>query len=271
MNDRFDPLAVHRRNNRQLAPNDVLIPAYPGSGHALLGNILLEAELNYFDPYTEVLSMDGDSRPLIERVQYRQRLAASAQKDVSGAAGGDRFVKTHLYPDEFETPKKIVLLIRDPRDAIYSYYNWRLGFSEEGEYGSFSDFLDRPNHCGNRPVADWTAFYAAWLARQEQADSFAVLRFEDLKHDGAGALEPFRRLFAPMVDRLVISRAVRASSFVAMRDHEDRHAANRDGPRIMRRGKVGEWREWFKGDLSRRFDDAPMQQLACSVGYSDWP
>ena len=272
MSDPFDPVAAHRRNSRLLTADDILVPAYPGSGHALLGNILLEAGLNYVDPYTESFAKGGGSKPFTERVNYRRRLAATAQKDVSGGARGDRrFVKTHLYPREFGVQMKSVLLVRDPRDAIYSYYNWRLSFSEEGEASSFSGFLDRPNDRGDRPVEDWTAFCAAWLARQERAESFALLRFEDLKRDGAEALEPLRRLFAPMVGRSTIARAVEASSFATMRDHEDRHVADGGGRRIMRRGTVEEWREWLEGDLLRRFEDPRMQQLARSLGYSDWP
>lgn len=272
MADQFDPVAFHRRNNRQLAASDVLVPAYPGSGHALLGNILLEAGLNYVDPYTESLTRCGGSKPVIERADYRGRLAALSRQDSSGRRRRDRrFVKTHLHPREFDASPNIVLLVRDPRDAIYSYYNWRLGFSEEGERDAFSGFLDRPNRWGDRPVADWTAFCNAWLARRESAQCFAVLRFEDLKRDGAEALEPFRRQFAPMVDRSAVARAVEASSFSAMRAHEDRHAHSGSGRRIMRSGKVGEWSEWMTEDLDRRFADPTMRELARSLGYRDWP
>ena len=76
-----DPIEVHRTNTASLSEHDILIPAYPGSGHALFGNILLELGLDYFDPYTEQQVSMGKALPIPARVAYRTRLAASMRRD----------------------------------------------------------------------------------------------------------------------------------------------------------------------------------------------
>ncbi|WP_425585968.1 hypothetical protein [Streptomyces thioluteus] len=70
-----------------------------------------------------------------------------------------------------------------------------------------------------------------------------------------------------------IRRAVRNSSYEAMRAHETRAMADdgdrgAGGPRIMRRGQVGEWREWI-GDaaLAARFRDPALVATAARFGY----
>ena len=139
MSPSFSPTDLHAENVGRLRPEDVVIASYPGSGAALIGNVLLSLGLAYVDPYTEVVDDHGGG-PVPERVDYRARLAATHAADTSedrSAVAARRLVKTHRHPDEFPArPEQIVALVRDPRDAVHSYYRWRLGFSEESESGS---------------------------------------------------------------------------------------------------------------------------------------
>lgn len=268
----YDPIALHRRNNAMLTARDVLVPAYPGSGHAFLGNIMLELRLNYSDPYTELFDASGGSIAAPGFEDYRKRLAATAAVgDIPIPRASSRYVKTHLYPRDFMMrPRGIVLLVRDPRDAIHSYYRWRLGFSEEGERGTFEEFLDRPGVNGVAPVVDWIQFAESWLAMSKDIEQFTVIRFEDLKSDGVEALQKTLRNFAPEVDPANVKRAIEASSFNVMLAHETRNSGENDLRRIMRRGKVEEWREWFSGSLARRFDNPSLRRMAAEFGYTDW-
>jgi hypothetical protein len=66
---------------------------------------------------------------------------------------------------------------------------------------------------------------------------------------------------------------VQRSSFEQMRAHEDKVAATlseRDAPdlRMMRRGKVDEWQEWFTPEMARYFADAELIAVAGELGYA---
>ena len=125
MSPSFSPTDLHAENVGRLRPEDVVIASYPGSGAALIGNVLLSLGLAYVDPYTEVVDDHGGG-PVPERVDYRARLAATHAADTSedrSAVAARRLVKTHRHPDEFPArPEQIVALVRDPRDAVHSYY-----------------------------------------------------------------------------------------------------------------------------------------------------
>lgn len=263
----LDPVALHARNLTRLGESIVVVASYPGSGAALVGNILLEAGLDYLDPYTEVIHSGGQVAAAPQRAAYRSRLAASDRRDREGgggcaAHGRQVFVKTHRYPEEFRSVpvRAVVLLTRDPRDAVHSYYRWRQGFSESGEHGTFEEFLRRPASSGRPPVLDWAEFTRQW------ADQALPLRFEDVKHDPVRAMGGLLAGLEIECDRARLSAAADRSSFEAMRAHEDRRAPG-PGARIMRRGQVGEWREWYTPRLAAFFETAEVRRLATRFGY----
>jgi hypothetical protein len=269
----FDPVALHRESIAALDDNDVLIAAYPGSGQALVGNILLEVGMEYFDPYTERRTPAGTITPVAERLLYRQRLKASVLRDQNLEryvhASGIRFIKTHLYPDDFSLCKLrgIILLVRDPRDAVHSYYNWRVGFSEEGEKGSFSQFLSRGGVNGLPPCSDWARFNIKWLEFMLGQPTSLLLRFEDLKRDGFGEMRRLLALFRQTVGDSTLASAIESSSFGAMRAHEDRAAGHANPHRIMRRGLVNEWKEWFGPEYWEFFKKVDVVEAARALGY----
>ncbi|MGP4113456.1 sulfotransferase domain-containing protein [Streptomyces sp. 4N509B] len=281
----LDHLALHRHNVENLGEDNVVIAGYPGSGAALVGNILLELGLRYLDPYTEELRASGRTSPVAQRREYRSRLAASHRVDTAtdtdGDTDGDRalsplggpvFVKTHLYPDAFAGAaiRGLILLVRDPRDAIHSYYRWRLGFSEAGEHGTFMDFLRRPGIHGTPPAEDWATFHQAWRDWAEAARTpLALLRFEDLKTEPAAAVRACLADFGVGLDEAALASAVEASSFEAMRAHEDQVAGDRH--RIMRRGRVEEWREWYTAELATEIEQRGLVEVATSFGYRFQP
>jgi hypothetical protein len=80
----FNARDHHAANVARLKSTDIVVYGYPGSGAALLGNLLQESGLAYFDPYTETLDA---GRPIVStdvRRAYRERLAATAQADHAG-------------------------------------------------------------------------------------------------------------------------------------------------------------------------------------------
>ncbi|MEW2354023.1 sulfotransferase domain-containing protein [Spirillospora sp. NPDC029432] len=279
---------LHVRNARRLGPDDIVMATQPGSGATLLGNIMLELDIDVMDPFGVVIETDGSVRANEDVLTKRERISAVAAKERSlrsGSAAGNpdvRFFKNFLPPESYApgATRGAVVLVRDPRDAMYSKYrflrdfgNWIPGRDDIEEQGSFAEFLDgRGAGPEPPPIENWTAFYGAWAEAADRFERFTVLRFEDLKADTFGAVCELLDLFQVKVPPDEIAAAVERSSFDAMRKHEDAHsAATGDAvdARIMRRGKVREWEEWF-GDpeLAERFRNAELIATAARLGYS---
>lgn len=68
-----------------------------------------------------------------------------------------------------------------------------------------------------------------------------------------------------------LAEAVGNSSFAAMSAHEARTACSgapaTSGERVMRRGQVGEWREWMTPRLRAYFTGQEARRVAAYYGY----
>ncbi|MFH8293303.1 sulfotransferase domain-containing protein [Streptomyces sp. NPDC018059] len=277
LRDRISPL--HEANISVLGDRDVPIASFGGAGQSLLGNVLLELGLNYADAYTERLLPDGTSRPAEEHTQWRQRLAASHTKDSVHALPPSRcrwprFVKTHLTPNYF-TSRPLLgawVLIRDPRDALYSRYRFRVEYAQDPAdiaAGSFENWLRLPGPAGLNPIEDWNHFYDSWLVASFGKQPHAVSRFEDLKTEPSETLRRALQKFGITPEPIDVLAASERSSFSAMRAHEEHNSgpetSHRPTQRIMRKGKPGEWREWITPELMDLF--APTRTVAGRYGY----
>ncbi|MGC5345722.1 sulfotransferase domain-containing protein [Streptomyces sp. DT24] len=277
LRDRISDL--HEENIAVLGDRDVVIASFGGAGQSLVGNILLELGLNYVDAYTERLSPDGTGRPVEEHAEWRRRLAASHTKDSAHASGRrpwPRFVKTHLPPGHFGDRPLLGswILVRDPRDALYSRYRFRVDYAQDPAdtaAGTFENWLHRPGPAGLKPVDDWNHFYDTWLDATAVHRRHTTTRFEDIKAAPSTTICRALREFGVMARPQQVAAAVERSSFTAMRAHEERNSGSESAPgrqqHIMRRGKPGEWREWMTPRLMTCFSAPRTRSVAARFGY----
>jgi len=270
---------LHYHNLRHVTGDDILVVSYGASGQTLLANILLELGLHYVNPATEIIHPDGTTTPDPTALAYRGRTHAMHLRDAQGGAAarpGPRFMKSHLFPEEFSNRAfgGVWLLVRDPRDTVYSYYRFRQEFPDvpwERITGTIGDFLGTLDYTGRQPADDWHTFYRRWTAVAERSPRRAVIRFEDLKTDPVPALAASLHAFGVDLPAADLAAAVEASTFARMRAHEDTVAgqdAGKEQSRVMRRGVVGEWREWMTPDLAVHFTGAELRETARLFGYS---
>ena len=131
--------------------------------------------------------------------------------------------------------RPVLLIARDPRDALYSHYRRvapELTFEQHIRFPNPLTLLDRATH--------WALFFSAWLDRPD----VHVVRFEDYKQDAratlVAALASVDLRFAD--DR--IDTAIENSSFEAARAAEEafRQQFPKDREIANRAGKVGDGR-----------------------------
>jgi hypothetical protein len=277
---RYTPL--YAGNLRLAGTSDIVLGGYGGAGQSIIANMLLELGFNYVDPYTEVLHPDGSTSAVDEHTRFRSRMAAIHRRD-GGKAGHvpprpwPRFFKTHLPPEVFDGSQLggAWLIVRDPRDALYSWYNWRRSFAEaewDKVDGDLATFLGSADYTGRTPVDDWVYFHQEWLRADPSWQPLVWTRFEDLKRDAVPYVREALRTFHIDVSDDTLDSALKRSSFESMRKHEESVAdTDRTGsaePRMMRRGKVGEWQEWLTPALSEYFARQNVRDIAQIFGYS---
>ena len=167
----------------------------------------------------------------------------------------------------FWSRKRILLLIRDPRDTIVSFY-FQATRRSRVYAGEFSRFLRDPRFGIERVMQ----FNLLWLRERRRFAAFTVLAYEDLHADPGAALRKASTFLSgrepPEAD---MRRAVRLGSFEAMHRLELSGAGTKLwGARLTpgdfadpesfktRRGMIGGWRNYFtaedEGYAARLFD-----------------
>lgn len=262
----------HKANLPFLSTDDVVCASYPGSGSSWLGNIYLELGLCYIDLYTERLANphSQETRPI--ELDYRRRHAAIQKKDLCQAARSFkepiRLMKTHFYPHQYNySTGRVVLLIRDGRDAVHSQFHWRQGFLLSGTHDSFSQFLGSPGFNGKIPLVDWAEFNQSW-EHMCSPSNLHHIQFERVREDPEGELLRLLAFLGVCRAPSDVQRAIELSSFQAMQRHEEQHIPTKEiKGRIMRSGRIGQWKTAFADQHEAWYDEAIVKTTLHRYGY----
>lgn len=234
-------------------PKRILVasPVEP-SGASWLLNCFLELGIKIgHKPVVDNIWRGSDPRPSADHIWVRKhddlfelnRKAAVLTKflpilarQTSFRFRGDVAVEyVQDFPPRSLAADHLVLMIRDPRDSIYSLFRRiapRFSFEEFLRFPNPQTLLDRPAH--------WALFVASWLARPD----VHIVRFEDYKRDAGTTLRSAIEALDLHFDQDSIAQALHRSSFESAREAERifRERFPGDVQIANRAGQVGEGR-----------------------------
>ena len=191
----FQPLSF-KRGLRRKTKYPVLLASYPRSGNSLLRTLI--------EKVSGVVT-GSDTRP--DRTLSK---ALSHQYDLvgEGVVNGDLvdLVKTH-WPERrgYSTFKaqKVILLVRNPWDAMDSYFNMMLTNTHtktlsESVYDKYASFYE---DLVSSEITTWMHFYRGYLqlAKSERLPLLLV-RYEDLLENKAKEMEKIIQFIYPQED-----------------------------------------------------------------------
>ena len=177
-----------------------------------------------------------------------------------------RTIRSHLcfdvMPPKMLDECKVFVVLRNPKDTIVSYYHHeRLikFFSYCGDFASYFDlFMD--------DLVAWSSYWTynkeAWKLRDHP--NVCLLFYEDMKRDLGGCIKKVAKFLQKEIsnDRLKVLED--HLSFKSMKDNTTVNLENlreigfndiEDG-RMMRKGEVGDWKNYFTDDMNMRIDEA---------------
>lgn len=266
---KYSPLnsAIARyQKYKELQTTDIFIISYPKCGRTwlrlLLGKLLQQQFKFPEDERLLELHTITSRRPSLPAVEV-------SHDDYPHWKPADAVERSKLRYRE----KKVVFLVRDPRDVLVSYY---FQYTRRGDKnlandasfnGTISDFI-RHRIGGIDTLA---AFYNVWAAQRSVPHSFYVLRYEDL-HDTP--IASLRKLITflrfPKAGYETLKRVVAYCSFDNMRRMERENmlksvrlaTPNLSDPESfkVRRGIVGGYRDYL-GEADLDFLDRKIDGL----------
>jgi len=184
-----------------------------------------------------------------------------------------RFIKSHLplqlLPQQLDTVKpKIIYVARNPKDLCVSYYHYCM--LVHGLVGSFDDFCDI-FLADNAPIGPvWPHMLAFWQKRDDP--NMLFLKYEDMKKDLSSTIykcakflnvedcithEDVLRLCDHLkFDRMQKNPAVNIESYLSFNND------NEHGAKFIRKGQIGDWKNYMSNELSERFDEWTRENTA---------
>lgn len=241
----------------KILPNDVFIISYPKSGNTWLRFLVA----NYMSNNQCTFE---NSHFFIPDIHYNPEYVEKLPQT------GVRFIKSHsAYTSTYP---KVVYVARDGRDVAVSYYFYLKKFRNISEEISFHEFLEKFNQGALDNFSSWGEHVVGWLSCQSP-DNLLLIKYDDMKQDTLGCLKRVLSFSNIDFDMQKAKAAVEASSFKNMQKQEDsqkenieRFKSSNTGIRFVRKGKTGEWKNFFTAEAEKKFVEVHGDALR-RLGY----
>lgn len=247
---------------------DCYIISYPKCGRTWLRTMLAKALAIYYDDPRSVV---WDPRDVIETVRQH---GPFIQFTHAGVDSPPQIPTERPETTYYQYRKKrVIFLVRDPRDVLVSYFFQKT--RREGEPFTLSDFVRHPWWGADRLIS----YMRGWYRHRHIPLDFLCLRYEDMHHDAAAEL---RRVLAfvgldPVFDQLIRS-SVEYARFDNMRNMSLNELVDnlrlapadpRDAESYkVRRGKIAGYVDYLSAADVEYIEDRMRRDLPCEIGYT---
>ncbi|XP_018412857.1 PREDICTED: sulfotransferase 6B1-like [Nanorana parkeri] len=174
-----------------------------------------------------------------------------------------RILSTHLnfqmIPKSFfEKKTQMLIVIRNPKDAAISFFNFYKNMPALPTYESWNLFFNDFIH-GNVCYGSYFNYLVEWNNHIDEGNVMAIT-FEDMKTDFLTQLKKISEFFGlPLTDEQ-LCEVERRTSFTSMKQKsEDTHG--KLGDAFFRKGQIGDWKSLFNEEQSKEVDAKFQQHL----------
>ena len=177
-----------------------------------------------------------------------------------------RLIKTHLRKEFFAQPlkqkNKIVVVFRNVKDTIVSYYHYyqlREAFAFKGhEFDEFFELFREKHLC----YGDWFDWTLDWWTEKDNPN-VCFFFYEDMKADIDKETRRVAKFLGKDLTEEQIQFVIGRADFDKMK--KDRMAVDKDekkGAGQLRKGIVGDWRSHFSEEQTEYVEQLTAEKLA---------
>ena len=195
--------------------------------------------------------------------------------------GGFRAFKTHVSWHDIPKGGRYILSVRDPKDALVSFYHFFDGFEFEAGSISISEFAREffmRGILGNY----WDHLISWWEHHHDH--NVLLLCFEEMKLDLLGTVQTIAHFLEIDPDESLLEIVIKQSSFDFMLAHKDKfddllmrdffvkmgmHPPGSDATKV-RSGRVGDHRKELSANISGEMDDIWRKKIEAILGLASY-
>uniref|UniRef100_A0A8C6UH34 Sulfotransferase n=1 Tax=Neogobius melanostomus TaxID=47308 RepID=A0A8C6UH34_9GOBI len=270
---RGTPLMCHIADNFEKIwafnphPSDLLIATYPKAGTTWTQEIV------------DLLLHNGDSEackraPTPVRSPFLEIFSPKpipSGLDLLEKMDPPRMIKTHLpfhlVPLGFwENKCKTIYVARNAKDNMVSYFHFDRMNQTQPEPGPWECYVNK----FMQGELGWGSWYdhvkGYWVEKEER--NILYLFYEEMKENPRREVERIMRYLDLSLSDDVISRIVELTSFKSMKENPMSNYSCVPAPvfdhtisPFMRKGEVGDWRNYFSPEQSKMFDEDYKEKM----------
>ncbi|XP_023227898.1 estrogen sulfotransferase-like [Centruroides sculpturatus] len=240
----------------EVRDDDIFVVAFPKTGTTWLQE-LVYVIYNNVDLNKAATSSLEDRFPYLEFIYP----GISAVSKMSSP----RFIKSHLpfslLPQDIkEKSPKIFYIIRNPKDVAVSYYHFVSMLTMTDYIGQFKDFFESfiEDKVPYGPL--WRHYMEFWEHRDD--NNIFIISYEDLQRDMKGCIEKIATFLGKSLSEDEINRIKDHCCFINMSQNpsvnyehwENLGIRKKNSEKFMRKGKVGDWQNYFTSDMNERME-----------------
>ena len=224
-------------------PNSILICTYPKCGTTWMQNIVYLL-MHAGEPFPSDSRMN-DEIPFLEMKG-------------STYCANHVILKTHLplHLLSWSKQAKYIVVARNPKDCCVSFYHHTRGFTRHYDYahGTFEDYCRRFIN-GEIDFGDYFDHFSSWQSRLDDPNVF-FCTYEQMICDVKEIIRRLALFLELEIDNHILERVIQNCSFQSMKKDPGRWSSERprDMPEFIRKGEIGDWRNYFDEEQSKLID-----------------
>ncbi|XP_003413668.1 sulfotransferase 1C4 isoform X1 [Loxodonta africana] len=253
--------------NFQAKPDDLLIATYPKAG------------TTWTEEIVDLIQNKGDAEkskraPTHIRIPFIELIIPGMESGLEQANAmlSPRTLKTHLPidlvpPSFLEKNCKIIYVARNPKDSMVSYYHFQRmnkGLPDPGTWEEYFESFLAGKVC-------WGSWYDHVKGWWEAKDQYRILYlfYEDMKKNPKHEIQKLAEFIGNNLDDEVLDKIVYHTSFDVMKLNPMANYSSvptefmdHSISPFMRKGTVGDWKNYFTVAQNERFDEDYKKKMA---------
>lgn len=262
--------------NFKVRPDDIFLITYPKSGTTWTQNIITLI----FESGSE--EKEKNEKHLFQKVPFLE-MPQSGLKETAASSPGKykeaeekpspRILKTQLpmdlLPRELDEKKpKIIYVARNPKDNAVSYFSFCSLSENCPQYTKWSEFF-HDFYRGAVPRGSWFDNVLPWWHKRHEPNVL-FLKYEDMKKDLRSCVTQIADFLERPLSDEAIDTIVAKSTFDAMKNNpktnpdrlmESFKNAVDQNKSFLRKGEVGDWKNYFTVAQNESFDALYREKL----------
>ncbi|KAG1651020.1 Sulfotransferase 1C2 [Nymphon striatum] len=273
-----DPKFFKKSLSYEPDPSDVFLATYPKCGTTWCQAIV---DLLMNDGESTITGLQVMFNTLMEHFEEASShfLEYFAGKEGIKQLPKPRWVKTHLPFDlaPYNNETKYICVARNPFDCCVSFYFHQHGLNIYDYNGTFDEFFEIFIN-GQVDMGDYFHHVNSWYAHKDD-ENILLLTYEEMKEDAAKAVIKMGNFIGGKCAELVkdeakVSDIVTKTSFDSMTKFnallKDKPEICKEDFKFMRKGKVSDFRNYFKKEQYDRLKEKYDSALKATTLHQYW-